>query len=47
MNFVIELPRNVKVHDSICVVIDRLTKIAHFLLIKTTNIANQLAAIYI
>lgn len=46
MDFVIGLPRNVKGYDSIWVVIDRLTKTTHFLLMKTTNTENQLAEVY-
>ena len=47
MNIVIGLPRSVKGHDIIWVVIDRQTKTTQFLLVKTTNIANQLANIYV
>jgi len=35
-DFIIGLPRTTKHHDGIWVVVDRLTKAAHFLTIKTT-----------
>jgi hypothetical protein len=34
MDFIVGLPRTTKGFDSIWVIIDRLTKIAHFLLVK-------------
>ena len=43
MDFVIGLPKTPKGMDSIWVVVDRLTKSAHFLPVKTTFNANQLA----
>jgi hypothetical protein len=36
MDFIIGLPTTQKGNDSIWVIIDRLTKSAHFLLVKTT-----------
>ncbi|XP_070036945.1 uncharacterized protein [Nicotiana tomentosiformis] len=44
MDFVIGLPRK---FDSIWVIVDRLTKSAHFLPIKATDIAEQYAQLYI
>jgi hypothetical protein len=35
MDFIVGLPRTAKVFDSIWFIIDRLTKVAHFLLVKT------------
>ena len=35
MNFVVGLPKTTKGHDAIWVVVDRLTKSAHFISIKT------------
>jgi hypothetical protein len=42
MEFIVGLPRTAKGYDSIWVIVDRLTKIAHFLLVRT----NQLVAVY-
>ena len=36
MDFVVGLPKTQKGHDSIWVIVDRLTKSAHFLAVKTT-----------
>ena len=36
MDFVVGLPRTTKCHDAIWVVVDRLTKSAHFISIKMT-----------
>jgi hypothetical protein len=37
MDFIVGLPRTVKGYDSIWVIVDRLTKIAHFLPVKTDH----------
>ncbi|PKI35902.1 hypothetical protein CRG98_043708 [Punica granatum] len=47
MNFVSGLPRTGRGHDSIWVIVDRLTKSAHFLQAKTTFGADQLAQLFI
>jgi hypothetical protein len=47
MDFVIGLPRTQKGNDSIWVIIDRLTKVAHFILVKTTFGGATLAWIYL
>jgi transposase InsO family protein len=47
MDFIVGLPRTAKGFDSIWVVIDRLTKIAHFLLVKTYYSIITYAQIYI
>ena len=47
MDFVMGLPRSEKGSDSIWVIVDRLTKSAHFLPVKTTYNLNQLAQLYI
>ena len=47
MDFVTGLPKTNKQHDSAWIVIDRLTKSAHFLPVKTSYTADQYADIYI
>ena len=47
MDFVVGLPKTTKVHDVIWVVVDRLTKSAHFISIKTTFSLEQLADLYV
>ena len=46
MNFIVGLPRTQRGYDSIWVIVDRLTKVAHFLPVKTTYTGPQLAALY-
>jgi hypothetical protein len=47
MDFITGLPRTRKGNDSIWVIVDRLTKVAHFLPVKTTYRGDQLAKLYI
>jgi transposase InsO family protein len=47
MDFVTGLPRTQKGNDSIWVIIDRLTKVAHFVPVKTTFGGATLARIYL
>ena len=47
MDFVTRLPKSVKGHDAIWVIVDRLTKSSHFLPIKTTFSLDRLAQLYI
>jgi hypothetical protein len=47
MDFVIGLPRTQKGNDSIWVIIDHLTKVAHFIPVKTTFRGATLARIYL
>jgi len=47
MDFVVGMPRSLKHHDAIWVVVDRLTKSAHFLPLRTSYNAEQLAELYI
>ena len=47
MDFVVGLPRTPKGYDSIWVIVDRLTKSAHFLPVKTTYTAAQYARLYL
>jgi hypothetical protein len=46
MDFITGLPRTSKGYDSVWVIVDRLTKVAHFLLVKTTYKGSQLAELY-
>jgi hypothetical protein len=47
MDFIMGLPRTRDGYDSIWVIVDRSTKVAHFILVKTTYIGAQLAELYI
>jgi hypothetical protein len=47
MDFIVGLPNASQHHDSIWVIVDRLTKIAHFLPVHTTHRAESYAEIYI
>ncbi|XP_075088532.1 uncharacterized protein LOC142170504 [Nicotiana tabacum] len=47
MDFITGLPRSFRKHDSIWVIVDQLTKSAHFLPVKTTNSAEDYAKLYI
>jgi hypothetical protein len=47
MDFIIGLPRTQNGYDSIWVIVDRLTKVAHFVLVKMTYTGPQLAELYI
>jgi len=46
MDFIVGLPRTQKGYDSIWVIVDRLTKVAHFLPVKTTYSGPKLAELY-
>jgi transposase InsO family protein len=46
MDFITELPRTSKGYDAIWVIVDRLTKVAHFIPVKTTYKGSQLAELY-
>ena len=47
MNFVTHLPRSVRGHDSIWVIVDRLTKCAHLLPINQQMSLDKLAELYV
>jgi hypothetical protein len=47
MDFIVGLPRTRDGYDSIWVVVDRLTKVAHFIPVKTTYTGARLAELYI
>jgi transposase InsO family protein len=46
MDFIVGMPRTQSGYDSLWVIVDRLTKVAHFILIKTTYSRPQLAELY-
>ena len=46
MDFIVGLPRTQNGYDSIWVIVDRLTKVAHFLPVKTTYNEPKLAKLY-
>jgi hypothetical protein len=47
MYFIVGLPNTSRHHDSIWVIVDQLTKVAHFLLVHTTDKAQKYAELYI
>ena len=47
MDFVVGLPRTQQGHDAVWVVVDRLTKSAHFLPVKVSYSLDKLAEVYI
>jgi len=46
IDYITNIPRIVKQHDSIMAVVDKLTKHAHFIHVKTTHKASNIAKIY-
>jgi hypothetical protein len=46
MDFIMGLPRTQSGYDSIWVIVDRLTKVSHFIPVKTTYSVPQLAELY-
>ena len=47
MDFVVGLPRSKDGYDSIWVIVDRLTKLAHFLQVKATYSVAKLVKLYV
>jgi hypothetical protein len=47
MDFIVGLPNTSQKHDSIWVIVDRLTKTAHFLSVHNTYTARKYAEIYL
>ncbi|GJY70712.1 putative reverse transcriptase domain-containing protein [Tanacetum coccineum] len=47
MNFITKLPKTTKKHDAIWVIVDRLTKSAHFIPIQENMLVHKLAKIYV
>jgi hypothetical protein len=46
MDFIVRLPRTQAGYDSIWVIMDRLTKVAHFIPVKTTYYGAKLVELY-
>jgi hypothetical protein len=46
MDFIVGFPRTQLGYDSICVIMDRLMKVAHFIPVKTIYSGPQLAELY-
>jgi hypothetical protein len=46
MDFIVGLPNTQGGYDSVWVIVDRLTKVAHFILVKTTYSSAKLAELY-
>jgi hypothetical protein len=46
MDFITKLPRTNKQHDSIMVMVDTLTKVAHFIPVKPTHKATNIVDVY-
>ena len=46
MDFIIGLPQSNRGHDSIWVIVDRLSKVAHFIPVSTSYRGSQLATLY-
>jgi hypothetical protein len=47
MDFIVGLPKTQNGYDSIWVIVDRLSKVVHFILVKTTYKGSKLAELYI
>jgi IS30 family transposase len=47
MDFILRLPKTQNGYDSIWVIVDRLSKVAHFIPVKTTYKGSKLAELYI
>lgn len=47
MDFIIGFPRTLRQHDYIINVADRLSKVAHFIVVKSTNSASNVAQIFL
>jgi hypothetical protein len=47
MDFIVGLPQTPKDHDSIWVIVDRLTKVAHFIAMRNDYRVEKLADLYV
>jgi len=43
MDFIISFMRTLRQHDSIMIVVDKLSKVAHFIGVKSTNSSSEVA----
>ena len=43
MDFIIVFPRTSRKHDAVMVVIERLSKVAHAVAVKSTNLVSEMA----
>ena len=46
MDFVVGMPRTTRLHDSIWIIVDRITKFAHFIPMKSMYMAEYYAKLY-
>jgi hypothetical protein len=46
-DFILGLPKTLTREDSVWVVVDRLTKSAHFILVKVKDLMDKLARLYV
>jgi hypothetical protein len=46
MDFITKIPRTIKKHDFIMVVVEKLTKSSHFILVKSTHKVANIVEIY-
>jgi len=47
MDFIIGWARTSRQHDEVMVVVDRLSKVAHLLAVKSTNLSSEMAQVFI
>jgi len=47
MDYMTRLPKAVEQHDSVMVIMDRLTKVAHFVLVKSMFLAHDVEHVFI
>ena len=47
MDFVTHLPLTLRAHDAVRVIVDRLTKLTHFLVVRMTFTLEELCRLYI
>ena len=47
MDFITGFPKTMKQHDSIMFIVDRLTKVSHFILVNSTFLASDVAQVFI